>query len=112
MIPTRPESTREEIKKEKMKFTKEHSKLKNTSFTTIRKNTGYYRLGNTYIVITPSERFKVRVQSAKPIKKADISDSIALADADMSAEDLRKMLKKWYGKKYDDFVLMTLIRRD
>lgn len=94
-----------------MRFTKEHSKLKNTFFTTIRKNTGYYRLGRTYTIVTPSERFKARVQSAKPIRKADISDSLALVDADISAENLRKMLERWYGKKYDDFVLMRLVRR-
>lgn len=94
-----------------MIFTKEHRKLKNTFFTTIRKNTGYYRTGRTYTIVTPSERFKATVQSAKPITKADISDSIALADADMSAENLRKMLEKWYGKKYDDFLLMRLVRR-
>jgi len=95
-----------------MKFTREHSKLKNTYFTTIRKNTGYYRLGNTYTIVTPSERFKAKVQSAEPITKADINDSIALADADMSAENLRKMLEKWYGKKYDNFVLMRLVREN
>lgn len=95
-----------------MKFTKEHSKLRNISFTTIRKNTGYYRVGNIYTIITPSERFKARIQSAKPITKADISDSIALADADMSAENLRKMLEKWYGKKYDNFVLFGLMREE
>ena len=96
----------------KMIFTKEHSKLENTYFTTIRKNTGYYQVGNTYTVITPSEKFKVRVQSIVPLKKSDITDGIALADADMIADELRLMLESWYGKQYDDFILLRLVRRN
>ena len=94
-----------------MIFTKEHSKLKNSSFTTIRKNTGYYQVGNTYTVMTPSDKFKVRVQSIKLLKKSDITDKIAFADADMAADKLRLMLENWYGKQYDDFVLIKLVRR-
>lgn len=94
-----------------MIFTKEHSKLQNTSFTTIRKNTGYYQVGNTYTVMTPSDKFKVRVQSIVPLKKSDITDKMALADADMTADELRSMLENWYGKQYDDFILLKLVRR-
>ena len=95
-----------------MIFTKEHSKLKNSSFTTIRKNTGYYRAGNTYTVMTPSEKFKARVQSIIPLKKSDITDELALTDADMTADELRSMLESWYGRQYDDFVLIKLVRRN
>ena len=94
-----------------MKFTKNYSKLKDSSFTTIRKNTGYYKVGWIYDIVTPSSGFQARVLSAIPIKKADIDDKLAMSDADMTRDELIKMLEKWYGKEYDDFILIKLARK-
>ncbi|GAH46721.1 unnamed protein product [marine sediment metagenome] len=42
------------------------------------------------------------------INKLEIDDSLAQSDADMSAVDLILLLDRWYGKTFDDFVLLTL----
>lgn len=42
------------------------------------------------------------------MEKAHISEQLAQNDADCSKEELIAMLEKWYGKKFDDFVLLTL----
>ena len=94
-----------------MKFTKNYSKLKNRYFTTIRKNTGYYKVGWIYDIMTPSSGFQAQVLSATSIKKADIDDKLAMSDADMTRGELIKMLEKWYGKEYDDFILIRLARK-
>lgn len=96
---------------EEMRFTKNYSKLKNNRFTTIRKNTGYYKVGWIYDIMTPKSGFQAQVLSVTPIKKSDIDDELAISDADMTRNELIKMLERWYGKRYDDFVLMTLVRR-
>lgn len=93
-----------------MIFTREYQKLKNKQFTTIRKNSGYYRWGATYKIKTPTETFKAIVTHFKPITKKEITDKVALADAECSAIELKKMLEKWYGKTYDDFIILTLER--
>jgi hypothetical protein len=44
------------------------------------------------------------------IRKEDITEEIALADADTDKESLIKLLNKFYGKDYDGFVLITMER--
>lgn len=94
----------------KMKFTKNYNKLKDSSFTTIHKNTDYYKVGWIYDIMTPSSGFQARVISAIPIKKADIDNKLAMSDADMTEDELIKMLEGRYGKNFDDFVLLRLER--
>lgn len=93
-----------------MRFSKEYSKFKKKEFTTIRKNTGFYKLGNIYQVITPLQRFKARMISHRRLRKFDITEEFAQSDADCSRAELIAMLEKWYGKKFDDFVLLYLER--
>ncbi|GAH73572.1 unnamed protein product [marine sediment metagenome] len=91
-----------------MIFTHEYSILKKKIFTTIRRNTGFYKVGHSYQVHTPEQTFKAKVIKSKAISKLEIDDSLAQSDADMNAVDLILLLDKWYGKKFDDFVLLTL----
>lgn len=91
-----------------MRFTHEYCKLKLKYFTTIRKNTGFYKLGRVYTIHTPNQHFRAEVVTIKPIKKADITDEFAWKDADCNAKTLKEILEKWYGKKYDDFVILSL----
>ena len=93
-----------------MKFTHEYRKLSEKVFTTIRKNTGFYKNGQAYRIDTPEQKFKAKVTGSIRIFKAEINDFLAQNDADMSAEELIALLEKWYGKKFDDFVLLTLER--
>lgn len=94
-----------------MKFTSEYSKLKKQEFTTIRKNNGYYHIGDVFLVRTPEQRFAVQVVGIKPINKSEITDELALDDADCTVNDLRNKLETWYGKQYDDFILLRLVRK-
>ncbi len=91
-----------------MKFTHEYSKLKNDEFTTIRKNSGYYKKGDITSIETPNSKFRAGIIDDIPIKKRDITEIIAWKDADCKRKELIKMLEKWYGKKYDDYVLLYL----
>jgi len=91
-----------------MVFTHEYSILKKKVFTTIRRNTSFYKIGHSYQVHTPEQSFKARVIKSKAISKFEIDDSLAQSDADMSAVDLILLLDRWYGKTFDDFVLLTL----
>ena len=93
-----------------MKFSKEYSKLNKKRFTTIRKNTRRYKPESIYSIITPKQKFKARVISRLYIKKEDITDFIALYDADCSRWELIELLEKWYGRDFNDFVLITLER--
>ena len=91
-----------------MIFTHEYSILKKKIFTTIRKNSNFYKVGHSYQVHTPEQSFKARVIKSEAISKFDISETLARNDADMSAVDLILLLDRWYGKRFDDFVLLTL----
>jgi len=92
-----------------MKFTKNYEKLKWVIFTTIRKNTGKYKLGNIYTMNTPIDNFKAKVVGLYPIKKEEITDDLAYVDAEEKAKEaFIKMLDNWYGKNFDDYVLITL----
>ena len=61
-------------------------------------------------IVTPDDRFKARIICTGRLRKAEIDDILAKRDAATTADKLVKMLEKWYGKKYDDFVLITLHR--
>ncbi len=91
-----------------MKFSHEYSKLSKKVFTTIRKNTNFYRIGQICQIQTPEQSFKAKVVGSGLIKKVEINDYLAQEDADMKAEKLIALLEKWYGKRFDDFVLLTL----
>ncbi|GAI93600.1 unnamed protein product, partial [marine sediment metagenome] len=89
----------------------EYRILKKKVFTSIRKNTGFYKIGHIYQINTPEQNFKAKVIEAEAISKFEIDDSLSQSDADMSAVDLIILLDKWYGKTFDDFVLLTLERK-
>jgi len=91
-----------------MIFTHEYSILKKKIFTTIRRNTSFYKVGHSYQIHTPEQSFKAKVIRVELINKLEIDDSLAQSDADMSAVDLILLLDRWYGKTFDDFVLLTL----
>jgi len=93
-----------------MKFSKFYEKLGWVIFTTIRKNTGNYKLGNVYTINIPEGgKFKAKVIGYLPIKKKDITDDLARTDADVNTkEELIKILENWYGKNFDDYALITL----
>lgn len=95
----------------KMRFSKDYSKLDNPIFTTIRKNTKHYRLGagtEGCKIQTPTRQFKAYLIEIKTLKKKQITEKLAHSDADCSKTELIAMLEKWYGKKFDDFLLLTL----
>ena len=92
-----------------MKFTKNYDKLDRPLFTTIRKNTGVYKLGNMYKIQTPNYDFYAKVIGLSPITKIQITPTLANVDADCSRNQLIQKLEKWYGKKFDDYVLITLM---
>lgn len=94
-----------------MKFTHEYSILKKKVFTSIRKNTGFYKIGHIYQINTPEQDFSAKVIKSEAISKFEIDDSLAQSDADMTAKELVALLDKWYGKTFDDFVLLTLERK-
>jgi len=93
-----------------MKFTSEYSKLKKQKFTTIRKNRGYYKVGANYLIGTPEQTFIAQVIDIQAITKSQITDELALDDADCTANELKNKLETWYGKQYDNFILLTLRR--
>ena len=66
---------------------------------------GYIHSGRTNVLWADSH--------VSPIKKEDITDFIALYDADCSHKwELIEMLDKWYGREFNDFVIITLERMD
>lgn len=93
-----------------MKFTTEYSKLNWRVFTTIRKADCMYKVGRTYKIQTPFQEFRAQVIGLVWIKKKDITEELAQVDADCSKRKLVEKLEKWYGRKYDDFALITLLR--
>jgi len=90
-----------------MKFSKDYSKLDKPIFTTIRKYPGYM-VGQVLTINTPTKKFMAKVTHATWMNKALITEELAHSDADCSREELIAMLEKWYGKVFDDFVLLTL----
>jgi len=93
---------------EGMKFSKEYSKLALEEFTTIRKFSMYYRVGSKINIRTPIRTFQAIVLSRAVIHKDQITEELAQSDADCSREELISMLEKWYGKRFDDFILLRL----
>lgn len=91
-----------------MKFSKDYSKLDKPIFTTIRKKTIAYALGGHYKIKSPTKEFMVRLIIIQLLKKNEITEELAQSDADCSKAELIVMLEKWYGKEFDDFVLLTL----
>ncbi len=90
-----------------MKFSKLYEKLEQTIFTTIRKNTGRYKLGLIYTIQTPLDKFKAKVIGLYPIRKADITEDLAEVDADTNKLGMIHLLERWYGKAFDDYILIT-----
>ena len=92
-----------------MRFTKNYEKLNRALFTTIRKNTKMYKLGNIYEIQTPNFKLYAKIIGRYPITKIQITDKLAMADAECSRDQLVQMLDKWYGKDFDDYILITLM---
>lgn len=91
-----------------MRFSKEYAKLARTTFTTIRANTGYYKIGQRVVVETPLREFVADVVDVKLARKEDITEEFAYIDADCSRMELIMQLEKWYGTTYNDFVIIKL----
>jgi hypothetical protein len=91
-----------------MKFSHDWPKFSNHRFTTIRKDDGYYRTGRKYLCRTPTKTFYAKIVHMRHIRKEDITEEIAQADADTDKESLIKLLERFYGRDYDGFVLTTL----
>ena len=97
----------------KIRFSKDYSKLDGPIFTTIRKNTKHYRQGAKLTgcsIQTPTRQFRAYLIEIKTIKKKQITEKLAYSDADCSKAELITMLEKWYGKKFDDFLLLTFMK--
>ena len=91
-----------------MKFTKDYKKLANDEFSTIRKNTGFYKKGKIYTVITPTQKFSAQCISTTPMMKEYITEPMARLDADCSKKDLIAMLDRWYGEEFNDYVFIVM----
>jgi hypothetical protein len=92
-----------------MIFSENYTKLDKGVFTTIRKNTNHYKVGKTYSMQVKGKiDFPATIIGVKMLKKADITEEIARTDADRSRQELVDMLEGWYGKEFDDYVLITL----
>jgi hypothetical protein len=93
-----------------MKFSKNYTKLNKKSFTTIRKNLGFYKVGQIINIYTPTNQFKAKIFQIDRITKEKITESVALFDADCSRQELINMLEIWYGKNYNDFIIIGLTK--
>ena len=93
-----------------MRFTHDWQKLHEKLFTTIRKDGCCYQPGRTYGISTPSVQFRAKVLARQRIHLNEISNELALLDAEMSAQSLRKFLRKFYGKKTEYATLLVLLR--
>jgi len=91
-----------------MKFSKDYSKLDKLTFTTIRKASNYYRICGSYKIKTPTREFRAMIVAGETIAKKDITEELSHSDADCTREELITMLESWYGKGFDNFVLLTL----
>ena len=91
-----------------IRFSTNWEKLGWTIFTTIRKNTHSKLVGQIHTIRTPDGDFKAKIIGLYPIKKIEITDDLAFADADMTKDGLIRLLEGWYGKEFDDYVLITL----
>ena len=94
-----------------LRFSKEYSKLRQPIFTAIRKNTGHYEEGYAYEVKTPTGSYMAYCIGDTPIKKVDITESLARFDADCGRDELIAMLEGWYGLDFNDFVLLTFWKK-
>lgn len=97
-----------------MKFSKDYSKFERKTFTSIRKNTRHYRvlgnLGKGLKIQTPTKEFRAYIIEKRELKKSQITEKLARSDADCTKAELVAMLEKWYGKEFDDFLLLTFLR--
>jgi len=97
-----------------MKFSKDYSKFERQIFTSIRKNTRHSRLlgntGNSIKIQTPTREFRAYIIAKNEIKKYQITGRLAHSDTDCTKAELIAMLEKWYGKDFDDFLLLTFKR--
>jgi len=85
-----------------IKFSKNWGcKLDGYEFTTIRENKGYWvsQVGKKHDVVLKGDKYCEAVLLWRiTIDIERITESLAKADADMSREDLIKMLRKMYGE--------------
>ena len=93
-----------------IRFSKDWKKMDALVFTTIRKNTGSKSVGQIHTIKTPTKKFMAKIIGLWVMKKKDITEEFARYDAEMSREDMIALLGKWYGKSFDDFVTIVLIK--
>ena len=95
----------------KMKFSKNYSKLKYNTFTTIRQNKGYYKEAQTIVVKTPTTSFYAEIVAIRNIRLKDITETIAQRDADCSQKELIDLMKLFYKNNADELILITLMKK-
>lgn len=93
-----------------MKFSKEYKKLKYPIFTTIRQDGGYYRECQQVKIETPEQNFWAEIVSIRKIGLEDITNTLALRDADCSVEDIINLFKRFYKEEAGKLILITLMR--
>jgi len=93
-----------------MKFTTEWKKLDYPIFTTIRQDKGYYRVGQRIPIETPSQCFMVEIVSIRKMIQEDITDTMALRDADCTKQEFNALLYKFYKDNVGSLILLTLMK--
>jgi hypothetical protein len=93
-----------------MKFTKDWKKLDYPIFTTIRQDKGYYDIGQTINIETPTKKFQAEVVSIRRMTKNDITNTIAYRDADCSKEEFNELLYRFYKNNVGDLIMLILMR--
>ena len=93
-----------------IRFSQQYTKLNKEIFTMIRKPGKYYQVGSQHIIKTPARDFSACIIASEHISKKDITEGLARFDADCARIGLITRLEKWYGKVYDDFVLLVLLK--
>lgn len=95
-----------------MKCAKHYSKFSSRlgSFTEIRRNLNDYGVGSLIKITTPRTTFEATVTKRQMIRRPEITEELALADADCSRDELLTNLDEWYGTEVNRFLLLTLER--
>ena len=82
-----------------IKFSKDFKKLDGKSFSTVRRG-HKWKLGHTYLVITPTKKFKAKLYHAMAYKFKDISEDFLIMDTETeNIEEAVKLLNSFYDKK-------------
>lgn len=93
-----------------MKFTTDWKKLDYPIFTTIRQDKGYYKVGQVINIETPTKKFQAEIVSIREMVQEDITETMALRDADCSKQEFDALLYKFYKDKVGNLIMLTLMR--